>query len=84
MSADGTSSDVPAAAEADQDLAPVASEPRRPRRHRRAVGGTVGGSEPVVPDVPTRSPDDQDTGWGEPPADDDADERLRREVPPHW
>jgi hypothetical protein len=36
--------------------------------------------EPVLPD---RGSDDTDHGWGEPP-DDDPDERLRREVPPHW
>jgi hypothetical protein len=37
--------------------------------------------EPVLPD---RGTDDTDRGWGEPPDDDDPDERLRREVPPHW
>ncbi len=36
--------------------------------------------EPVLP---TRSQDDTDVGWGEPPAPDD-DERLNRERPPHW
>ena len=37
--------------------------------------------EPVLPD---RGVDDTDQGWGEPPEDDDPDDRLRREVPPHW
>ena len=55
-----------------------------PKRRRRATGGTVSPSVPVVPDAPARSPDDQDTGWGERVSDDDADDRLRREVPPHW
>jgi hypothetical protein len=35
-------------------------------------------SAPVLP----RSADDTDAGWGERPHDDD--ERLRRDVPPHW
>jgi hypothetical protein len=34
--------------------------------------------EPVLP----RSSDESDRGWGDPDTDDD--ERLRREVPPHW
>lgn len=37
--------------------------------------------EPVLPD---RGADDTDRGWGEPSEDDDPDERLRRDVPPHW
>jgi hypothetical protein len=36
-------------------------------------------AEPVLP----RSPDDSDVGWGG-RADGDDDERLLREVPPHW
>lgn len=59
-----------------------AEQPRR-RRHRRATGGTVPPVDPVVPSEPTRSPDDQDTGWGE-HTPEDPDDRLRREVPPHW
>ena len=35
--------------------------------------------EPVLPD----SPDDSDVGWGARPDPDD-DERLLRDVPPHW
>jgi len=35
--------------------------------------------EAVVPD---RADDDRDTGWSEPEQDDD--ERITRERPPHW
>lgn len=38
---------------------------------------------PDVPLIPTRSADDSDTGWGE-RADDANDDRLLRDVPPHW
>lgn len=37
---------------------------------------------PQDPVVPERSDDDRDTGWSEPPEDDD--ERITRERPPHW
>jgi len=40
--------------------------------------------EPEPPVLPSRGADDTDQGWGERPEDDDPDERLRREVPPHW
>ena len=55
------------------DVEPVDAEPvhRSDPRPRTP-------SEPVLP----RSPDESDSGWGEPDSDDD--ERLRREVPPHW
>jgi hypothetical protein len=33
--------------------------------------------------LPTRSQEDNDVGWGEPPQPDD-DERLYGERPPHW
>ena len=36
-------------------------------------------ADPVLP----RSPDESDVGWGG-RAEDDDDERFRREVPPHW
>jgi hypothetical protein len=36
------------------------------------------------PDLPVRSRDDSDVGWGERPEPDDDDERLYRERPPHW
>lgn len=64
--------------------------PRR-RRHRRATGGvppvppgTVDPGAAVTgePVVPRRSADDEDTGWGETPTGND--ERLLRDVPPHW
>ncbi len=38
------------------------------------------GSEPVLP---VRSADDTDVGWGE-RAEQDDDERFRRDRPPHW
>jgi hypothetical protein len=38
---------------------------------------------PDAPLIPTRSSDDSDTGWGERP-DDANDDRLLRDVPPHW
>ncbi len=40
---------------------------------------------PVLDDtplLPSRSADDSDTGWGEGP--DSNDDRLLRDVPPHW
>lgn len=33
--------------------------------------------------LPQQSTDDTDRGWGEHPEEDD-DERLTREKPPHW
>lgn len=82
MSSDQPPADPAGEGERDVTVAPT-GEPRRVRRHRRATGGTARPAEPVVPADPARSPDDQDTGWGERPAGDD-DDRLRREVPPHW
>ncbi|NLE70843.1 MAG: hypothetical protein GX609_01935 [Actinomycetales bacterium] len=55
---------------------------RRPRRAVRPATHEPArdpAAEPVLP----RSPDESDVGWGERPDSDD-DERLRREVPPHW
>lgn len=65
--------------------------PRR-RRHRRATGGVPApaGETPSRPDaaeplLPTRGADDEDTGWGETPGGAGGnDERLLRDVPPHW
>ena len=37
---------------------------------------------PDVPLIPTRSADDSDTGWGE--RVESNDDRLLRDVPPHW
>lgn len=33
---------------------------------------------------PEQTADDTDRGWGEHPGDEDDDERLIREKPPHW
>ncbi len=42
-------------------------------------------AEEPAPDaaVPERSADDTDLGWGD-EDEDDSDERLTREKPPHW
>jgi len=50
------------------------------RTRRRAVRPGVGG-EPVIP---SRSADDSDVGWHEGAGEATNDERLRRDVPPHW
>jgi len=63
---------------AEDGAAPTA--PRR-GRHRRAFGGTT--PRAAEPGEGTRSPDDLDVGWGEQAPGSD-DERLLREVPPHW
>lgn len=48
--------------------------------------GATGRRRHVVPDdapvIPDRSADDSDLGWGDGP--DSNDDRLRRDVPPHW
>jgi hypothetical protein len=36
-------------------------------------------SEPL----PEQTTDDTDVGWSEPPSDEDDDQRLRDDVPPH-
>jgi hypothetical protein len=36
-----------------------------------------------APLIPNRSADDSDTGWGDRDADSN-DDRLLRDVPPHW
>lgn len=51
---------------------------RRPRR--RVVRPGAGDPDPSVR---LRAPDDLDVGW-HPVPDDADDERLRRDVPPHW
>lgn len=51
-----------------------------PRRHRRVVRR---GGEDQEPVTPRRSADDSDTGWGDRPTESN-DERLLRDVPPHW
>ncbi|CAN5198232.1 hypothetical protein BH11ACT1_BH11ACT1_05960 [soil metagenome] len=64
---------------------PMASS--EPRPVSTAARGAA--TEPVVPRVlddspliPDRSADDSDTGWHE--GSDSNDERLLRDVPPHW
>lgn len=64
-----------------------AARPERPPRrrgYRRAVGGTVPPAQ-GPPDRAARgsSRDETDEGWGDRPAPDD-DDRLLRDVPPHW
>lgn len=65
---------------------PDDAAPDAPRRkHRRATGGVPAApTSPPVADGPVLpgSPDDEDTGWGE--ASSGNDERLLRDVPPHW
>ncbi|MCV2395775.1 hypothetical protein OEB99_15775 [Actinotalea sp. M2MS4P-6] len=65
------------------DAAPDGTSRPRRRGYRRAVGGT----RPTDQDEPEprapRAPEDTDTAWGERPDGDD-DERILREVPPHW
>ena len=55
----------------------------RPARRsgRRAV--RPGAGEPDPP-VDLRSADDSDVGWQQAVTEDSDDERLRRDVPPHW
>lgn len=58
------------------------ARPGRAHGRRRRARGTDG-HEPVLP----RSADESDVGWGDGPGgsgSDRDDERLRREVPPHW
>lgn len=50
----------------------------RPDERTAAAARRRRTGDPVLP----RSPDESDVGWGEQDGDDD--ERLRREVPPHW
>jgi len=55
--------------------------PRARRKGRRVVRPGVGG-DPVVPGP---SSDDSDVGWHEGSGSNDSnDDRLRRDVPPHW
>jgi hypothetical protein len=51
--------------------------PGRPRRHRRAVRA---GTEQPASDE--KAWDEDDRAWGDAP--EDREERLRRDVPPHW
>ena len=42
------------------------------------------GQDPDDELLPEQSTDDTDSGWGERPHESDDDERLTREVPPHY
>lgn len=55
-----------------EDAADTSSAARSPR-HRAPDDAPV---------IPERSADDSDLGWGDGP--DSNDDRLRRDVPPHW
>ncbi|WNB85107.1 hypothetical protein [Cellulomonas sp. ATA003] len=58
-----------------------AAAPVGRRGPRRAVRSGAGEADPLVD---LRAADDSDVGWQTPPASDTNDERLRRDVPPHW
>ena len=82
-----TAPDSPDRTGPDQDQAGGASAGSAPseqgagvrrRKGRRVVRPGAGG-DPVIP---ARSADDSDLGWHE--GADTNDERLRRDVPPHW
>jgi len=65
----------------DQPSGAAPGRPRARRKGRRVVRPGVGG-DPVVPGP---SSDDSDVGWHEGSgANDSNDDRLRRDVPPHW
>lgn len=55
---------------------PAQSEPEEPDPGSTSPAG-------VIPALPVRSTDDTDIGWSERPEQDD-EERLRAERPPHW
>jgi hypothetical protein len=67
------------------------TEPKK-RGPRRARTEPVPGSDPnpqrAVPGAaPIRASEDTDRAWGDAaprPGGDENDERLRRDVPPHW
>jgi len=60
----------------------------RTRRSRRATRPGTPGSDPTPQrfprDAPVRAKEDTDDAWGGRPAGDSNDERLKRDVPPHW
>ena len=61
---------------------PVMTERGPVRRgRRRAVRAGAGERDPLVD---LRSADDSDVGWQAPSGGDSNDDRLRRDVPPHW
>ena len=64
---------VPAVDPAGASAEPDARMTSAPRPQPRLDG---------APLIPERSRDDSDAGWNDGP--DSNDERLRRDVPPHW
>jgi hypothetical protein len=55
--------------------------PRKPVRPLASPRPAAGQDD--KPAVPVKSLDDSDIGWGELP-DQDQDDRLREDRPPHW
>lgn len=67
----------------------VPTDPTTPIISDEPMGASTAAPAPVVrrviddsPLIPERSADDSDTGWHE--GADSNDERLLRDVPPHW
>jgi hypothetical protein len=64
------------------------ASPRRSRRHRRATRPGAAGSdaEPLQQagksDPAERAAEDTDAAWGD--RTDSNDDRLKRDIPPHW
>ncbi|MFD3447056.1 hypothetical protein ACFDTO_20865 [Microbacteriaceae bacterium 4G12] len=81
-------SDRPESEQSGADRSAAAPKKRGPRRARTQP---VAGSDPTpqreVPGAaPVRASEDTDQAWGDRPASGSGenDERLRRDVPPHW
>ncbi len=80
MSEDAQSGGVPSSSAAagpsagSDDATSSDAPPAAQVRRRRATDD--------APVIPERSADDSDLGWGDGP--DSNDDRLRRDVPPHW
>lgn len=68
---------------ADEPAGPGTSRTGRPGERARAGAPAQRVAAPAVePLLPTRSADDSDDGWGG--GHGSADDRLLRDVPPHW
>ncbi len=63
----------------DDDPQDTPTPPRTAPSPATRVKSSVVDDHPLVPD---RSADDSDTGWGD--GYDSNDDRLLRDVPPHW
>ncbi len=64
----------------------MSQKPAR-RGSRRAQLPAVPGTDPAPqavpkPDAPVRAGEDTDRAWGD--SSDSNDDRLKRDVPPHW